>query len=280
MRRRRIVVKTLDLGDENADNERMATKTCYTCKQEKDLEEFYKSIGGSQGRASYCKTCSLAQHKIDWKKHRERQAAAGVKFRVVLPSPTDVSEYTCVRCKQVKPIAQFGTQVKKDRTIIKSHCNECASKAATEAWRELRATNPHLAWARQASNQSKIRARERGLPHTMSVDNLVRLAQSGRCVYCDVVVLFQTAVDGPDKFQAASVDRFIPTKGYTVENCVLACYRCNVRKNDASLEDLERLVSAMRRITEERARADTTAADLPQVGDHPTPPGLRKDPSG
>ncbi len=264
---RRSQEKRLAFSTKKQYNPAMATKTCYTCKQTKDLEDFHKSIGGSQGRSAYCKPCTLAQRKIEWKRHRERQAAAGVKFRVPLPGPQDAIEWTCVRCKQVKPITQFGTQVKKDKTIIKGHCNECASKATLKAWNHLRTINPHLAWAKQAHNQSRIRARERGLAHSIVVQDLLNLAVNEICAYCDRPVLFQTKTDGPDKRQAASVDRFIPDEGYTVANCVLVCYRCNTIKNDATLADLERMVSAMRKIAQKRLKS--TPEDPQQAIDPP-----------
>jgi len=45
----------------------MKTKVCPTCKQEKPVEEFYKSKSTKSGYISYCKKCST-QKAREWKK--------------------------------------------------------------------------------------------------------------------------------------------------------------------------------------------------------------------
>lgn len=41
----------------------LTSKTCCRCKQEKDLDSFRKSKGGTLGRSCYCKLCQNAVNK-------------------------------------------------------------------------------------------------------------------------------------------------------------------------------------------------------------------------
>lgn len=40
------------------------TKTCYKCKEEKPLDNFYRMPTKKDGRHSYCKKCHNAKAKI------------------------------------------------------------------------------------------------------------------------------------------------------------------------------------------------------------------------
>lgn len=59
-------------------------------------------------------------------------------------------------------------------------------------------------------------AKHRKLQHELSQDQFAKL-QAGDCVYCG----------GP----GGGIDRTDPKLGYTSENCVSSCHRCNARKS-------------------------------------------------
>jgi hypothetical protein len=52
------------------------------------------------------------------------------------------------------------------------------------------------------------------------------------------------------KTGSPSIDRVDTSKGYYRANVVVACHRCNAIKNDASLEELERIVEKIRQFKE------------------------------
>jgi hypothetical protein len=43
-----------------------------------------------------------------------------------------------------------------------------------------------------------------------------------------------------------SLDQMSPGAGYTTSNCAVICYRCNVLKNDATVQELDQIVAWMR----------------------------------
>lgn len=48
-----------------------------------------------------------------------------------------------------------------------------------------------------------------------------------------------------DRMASPSLDRFDSSKGYTVENVVIICWRCNMVKRDATAEEIRALIAYM-----------------------------------
>jgi len=91
---------------------------------------------------------------------------------------------------------------------------------------------------------TRSRAKLAGIPFTLTADDFRRLFATGRCTYC----LGETAAHrGRAKWDSASLDRVIPSRGYTLDNVVLACRGCNSKKNDLTPEDMRRFLRVMER---------------------------------
>lgn len=56
--------------------------------------------------------------------------------------------------------------------------------------------------------------------------------------------------DPQNKDRSMSIDRIDPSKGYTQDNVWLICSRANRIKNDATLEELEAIVKALKELKE------------------------------
>jgi len=57
--------------------------------------------------------------------------------------------------------------------------------------------------------------------------------QEKRCVYCGVTVdILKNKYDSILTNRVLSIDRIDAKKGYSLDNIVLACVRCNLIKND------------------------------------------------
>jgi hypothetical protein len=54
------------------------TKACAACKEEKDLDDFYKK---GRGKDNVCKKCRLAEKKEWYKNNKEKQKARVSKYR-------------------------------------------------------------------------------------------------------------------------------------------------------------------------------------------------------
>ena len=65
------------------------------------------------------------------------------------------------------------------------------------------------------------------------------------CAYCSKPLVPSDSTHAHD---SPSLERVDQTKGYTPENTVFACYRCNILKRDATVEELEALAVNVRRV--------------------------------
>jgi hypothetical protein len=77
--------------------------------------------------------------------------------------------------------------------------------------------------------RAKGRAKHRGLSFTITVDDILELIGDGKCP------VFNTAYPLDSRQmcdESASLDRFIPSQGYTKENCaVLSMLANNIKTN-------------------------------------------------
>lgn len=82
------------------------TKICKTCKQEKELTEFYRNKGNKLDRDARCKLCRNAAARARHKANPKRQKAAHIKWKygitldqynILLESQNNV----CAICKQI-----------------------------------------------------------------------------------------------------------------------------------------------------------------------------------
>ncbi len=98
--------------------------------------------------------------------------------------------------------------------------------STAEQARQWRQANPaHVLWY-----QAQRRARMKGVPFTLTADEMQALLDSSgwSCIYCETPVGTFTG-RGARPF-SATVDRLIPSAGYTAANTVIACHRCNSTK--------------------------------------------------
>ena len=74
---------------------------------------------------------------------------------------------------------------------------------------------------------AKSRAREKGLPFTINIDDIV---------IPSVCPVLGTPMHRP------SLDQHLPAKGYTPDNIVVMSFRANMLKNNGTLEEFKMLV--------------------------------------
>src|SRR5690349_19680731 len=93
------------------------TKRCRKCRLVKNLKDFHIDKSRKDGRRLYCKTCAR-ELKANW----------------YVPHPRQRTHKACKRCKQSKPLSEFGTSGKGK---LSSHC-----KACTRPYQPSGLTNP------------------------------------------------------------------------------------------------------------------------------------------
>ena len=116
-----------------------------------------------------------------------------------------------------------------------SYCRECEKKRFKEAYKK----DP----IPQMLSNSKIRAKAKKLPHNITSDDIREVWPKDNI--CPVLKKpFEMGFkSGKTKSMAPSLDKIIPSKGYTKGNIVVISEIVNRLKSDASLEDLKKIIN-------------------------------------
>ena len=116
-----------------------------------------------------------------------------------------------------------------------SYCRECEKKRFKEAYKK----DP----IPQMLSNSKIRAKAKKLPHNITSDDIREVWPKDNI--CPVLKKpFEMGFKSEKtKSMAPSLDKIIPSKGYTKGNIVVISDIVNRLKSDASLEDLKKIIN-------------------------------------
>ena len=165
-------------------------------------------------------------------------------------NPKDAVEITCVTCHETKAVSEFYAQLLPTGPSYRTECKQCRNVKRYVTECVEREADPIGMWSKIVLYQSKHRAQKGGYPHTLSESELQSLCKD-RCSYCNKTLKYNQRRGAMS--DSPSIDRIIPTQGYTLENTVVVCFRCNTLKSNASLLEIETLSRGMRRVFEERS---------------------------
>ena len=110
-----------------------------------------------------------------------------------------------------------------------------------EGKRKWNAANPE----KMALNGARRRAREKGLPFDLKEEDLV-FPDTCPCCLQPMSRETNTLKDYP------SLDRIVPELGYTKQNVVVICFRCNTYKNAATPEEMYWVADFVFKLRKER----------------------------
>ena len=83
----------------------------------------------------------------------------------------------------------------------------------------------------------KKSAKERGLDFLLNIEQ-IRILTSSNCYYCGCVPKKEIKTRGNNgNYFYNGIDRIDSSKGYSIENVVPCCYKCNVAKSNYTRED-------------------------------------------
>lgn len=95
---------------------------------------------------------------------------------------------------------------------------------------------PILAAKHRVYGAYKINAKKRNVSFELSFEQFLEFTQQN-CYYCGSGPSSIMKGNGNGRFIYQGIDRVDNTKGYTKENCVPCCKRCNWKKKDQSFEE-------------------------------------------
>jgi hypothetical protein len=130
-----------------------------------------------------------------------------------------------------------------------------ANKEYTSALRrDYTLRNPE----RRMLTAAKKTAKDRGLPFNITLDDIVVPT------HCPALGIALRSQLGPRQDGTPSLDRIIPSLGYTKGNVVVISWRANRIKNDATIDELRRVAGFYSRLTT-KARSNPSAEAEPQL---------------
>ena len=155
---------------------------------------------------------------------------------------------TCTRCKATKELSEF--QARTGKSYPRARCTAClsadrkqyrkenreADNAASRRWHSLNPT-------RQMLYSAKIRARAAGIPFTIQLSDIVIPA------HCPAlgIRLFRSPKGRTDN--SPSLDRIVPTAGYTPSNTVVISDLANRIKQNVTPEQLQMVADWAKKVT-------------------------------
>lgn len=139
---------------------------------------------------------------------------------------------TCIGCKLELRQNKFSRIDKNDASKgIRCLCKSCSAKKAHRE-RERRKNN----WKYKPSlimlNNSKQRAKNKGIEHTLTLDDIIIPD------YCPILGIKLETGNRKNHLNAPSIDRVDNNKGYTKDNILIMSVKANMLKKDATIEEI------------------------------------------
>ena len=100
---------------------------------------------------------------------------------------------------------------------------------------------------KQILNQLRASAKRRGIPFDLNTSDIDEIGIPISCPILNIPIYFHRGSPKPDSI---SFDRIDSSKGYTKDNLVIISYRANQLKSNATLEEMENLVTFYKTLKE------------------------------
>lgn len=154
----------------------------------------------------------------------------------------------CRTCNEIKDLEDDFWKQASSKSGYQTECKDCmrvrsakwhqsSDATSTERVNEWRIANPLLHTLRSA----KSRAKKRGLPFDLTVDDLRPFPT--HCPVLGIPFVWTVGTGTGVQPGTPSLERLVLERGYVRGNVVLISYRANVLRKDATLEELKMMVA-------------------------------------
>lgn len=140
-----------------------------------------------------------------------------------------------------------------NRKTLWRRANPEKDRAQRVAWQQSKGKEADRKFAERPSGRMSIivtdakkRAREKGLEFDEAIRAVLQKDPPTECLCCHSPLDYSFGNGYGARRRKPSLDRFDNSKGYTIENIRIICYRCNDLKRDATLEEIEAIAAYMR----------------------------------
>ncbi|MFH1202464.1 MAG: hypothetical protein V1674_06205 [Candidatus Omnitrophota bacterium] len=198
-------------------------KICFRCGEKKDTNSFYKYKVGN--KVYFRGACNECWHKqiVDYRK--------GLIVKKPKINYSLLTRKICIKCGEKKDTNSFYKYKVGNKVYFRGACNECWHKQIVKLKYEYSYKNPIYFYFHLMAS-----ARKRKLEVSITKDDFVEWweDQEKRCFYCKRNfdnIRFDTDKLNK-KLRRLTIDRINNKLGYTINNIVLCCYRCNSIKGN------------------------------------------------
>lgn len=214
----------------------MEYKKCCRCKETKELDQFNRCKSKPLGRQNECRICERDKRRKweadnrEWVKERDR-----IRYSKSNKKKNSIYNWRSNNKKAVKRIAKKYNE--KNKEIIKNKRKEYYLKNKEEVCRKVRnyhTNNSIISIYRKMKYQSK----RRGFGElTLTFEEFKKFREDNKsCYYCG---------DGLPLY-GSGMDRIDNGKGYTLDNVVPCCFKCNkIRNNSLTSEEMKVAMDAV-----------------------------------
>lgn len=148
----------------------------------------------------------------------------------------------CTICNKIKLRSEF---YKNSKRYNKGYCKECQRELrSTSEYRDKKNDNSRE-WHKKDPRRlllynARRRAKDYNIPFSLTLDDIVIPEK------CPILGIPLYKTEGKKTENSPSLDRVFPELGYIVGNVCVISSRANRMKNDATLEDIEKIAKYMR----------------------------------
>jgi len=211
-------------------------KQCTTCKQFKDVRDFYVDRKSRDGRQTQCKFCKNAAIRLSEYRAGKRRSPDLIK-QDDQPIDPNRSHKICNTCEVLKPLTDFYKE-SRTRDGYQARCKACQKSSAQISYAE----NKPTVLERQKRNYSPEERRDRTLRENYGITEAeyeqMLDKQNGQCEICG----------SPDPFHNSN--RFVVDHCHATGNVRgLLCGECNfmLGKSKDDIQLLESAIAYLRR---------------------------------
>ena len=223
------------------------TKTCATCKEIKNKNEFYSKKINKDGFDRECKVCSSKRKKKSRQIKSSNKNKYSIKYFYISPTKK------CKICKKTKKLSEFYID-RKYTYNLKKHCKSCADSQNKNYlkktirygynWQKFIISN--IKKSNSIARLSEKYDKDFNLEamSEITIDFLTKLKekQNNKCNWFGVDIDFSRN----DWLRSPSLDRLDNDKGYTRDNVVLTCRSANLARNKSTVEEMGNFLSELK----------------------------------
>lgn len=193
-------------------------RQCSKCKKDKDESVYLKKDG------NYFKFCDVCREKwrISNRNRKEKKSAQAKEYYLLY------KEEISKKNKEWR---------KNNKEKLSQYEKSDYRRNKNKKWRENKRSEDRCRFVWYAA---KRRAKMANVPFAISKQDIIDIFPSdGKCPMLGIELQFN---NHKSEDNSPSLDRIIPELGYVVGNIQLISYRANRIKNDATIEELEKIL--------------------------------------